>query len=83
MIAKIPDFVTMTISQLVELFEKIGLEQDTALDYAQYDLCNQLYDNMLLVEQELKTIRTENWNPQAIDAGMILNGLDNGTFRPA
>ena len=49
--AKLQD---ITVSQLVERFTGIGIEQDQALLRRQYGKFNRLFDEMVAVEDELK-----------------------------
>ena len=45
----------MTASQLLERFTAIGIEQDQALLRRQYARFNRLFDEMVAIEDELKT----------------------------
>lgn len=121
---KRPDLSEMSLRELVELFEQIGLAQDEAVLVNATAKFNRLFDRMTAVSAELKqrdgdqrselktlysasnmqvrlkaaihtlavapiearklleAIAISKWYPQAGDAGMIIRGLDDGTFRP-
>jgi hypothetical protein len=119
-----PALQRMTVTELVERFVAIGLEQDKAELFGDTLRFNPLYRKMLAVENELmarsgdqrralialhahpnvqvrwkaaeatlaiapeesrKTLK-EIWAskryPQAADAGMMLNALDEGRYKP-
>jgi hypothetical protein len=114
----------MTVDQLIQRFIAIGIEQDQALLRGQHARFNRLFDEMVAIEDELKTrdgdqrrellslynhpnaqVRLNavkatlavtpqfaRWKlqvladsreyPQAGDAGMTIDALDRGIFKP-
>ena len=114
----------MTVSQLVERFTAIAVDQDQALLYDEITKYNRLYDQLIVVRDQLKsragdqrrallplyehpswqvrlmaahatlaivpeagrlmlqTIADSRHYPQAGDAGMSLDSLDRGVYKP-
>jgi hypothetical protein len=114
----------MTVDQLVQRFTAIGIEQDQAILRGQHARFNRLFDEMVVIEDELKTrdgdqrrellslyshpnaqvrlnavkatlavapdfarqtlqaLADSREYPQAGDAGMTINALDRGIFKP-
>jgi hypothetical protein len=114
----------MTVDQLIQRFTVIGIEQDQALLRGQHARFNRLFDEMVAIEDELKTragdqrrellslynhanaqvrlnavkatlaitpefarrklqvLADSREYPQAGDAGMTIDALDRGIFKP-
>jgi hypothetical protein len=114
----------LTIDELIERFTAIAIEQDRALLYSEIAKYNRLYDQLMAVEEELKSrsndqrrvllrlyehpncqvrlkaahatlalepeagramlesIASSRHYPQAGDAGMSLDNLDRGIYKP-
>lgn len=114
----------MSIDELVDLFASLGVAQDEALLDDEIAKYNQLYGQMVAIDNELRSRGTEARRalqrlfdhpnaqvrvraaarsltvapvqarrtledvvasrefPQAGDAGMLISGLDDGTFKP-
>jgi hypothetical protein len=117
-------FQGATVDQLMDRFTAIGLDQDRALVRGEYAKFNSLFDEMVAIEEELKTRHGDQRRelirlydhpnaqvrlnamkatlavapdfarrmlqamadsreyPQAGDAGMTLDCLDRGIFKP-